>query len=117
MDQGDACIMVGEHRYHTKNSCITYSYLTGTIHIDRVFTSPNHRGKGEFSKILSQFINKFNKQNMSVCIMPDRKPNGDYDYKLQDALIKTFKNLGFVPTIIDGEFYDTDLELIRNKTK
>ena len=116
MNQGDGCVMVGEHEYHTENSCITYSYLTGFIHIDRVFTSPNHRGEGELFKILSRFVNEFSKHNISTCIMPDRKPNGDYDYRLEDSIIKTFKSLGFKPTELDGEVYNTDLELIR-KTK
>jgi hypothetical protein len=101
-------------RFGTQHSYISFNETDNGINIERVFTSEGHRRKGEFKKTLSKFVERFNKSDIHVCLMPDRKPNGEYDHELENNLSKTFKSFGFVPTEYDGEFYDTDLELIRN---
>ena len=105
--------MQAEKVFSHGNCNIHYSIFDSRIHIERVFTDPKHRGKGEFKKALHEFVKQAKVNFISVCVCSDRKLDGTYDYDMDDKLIRTFKSLGFKPTELDGEVYHTDLELTK----
>jgi len=75
------------------------------IHIDRVYTDSKHRGQGHFKQAVAGFLRDIKSSAVTASVLPDRLPNGEYNYQLENAIVRTLKSFGFVHEIFEEEKY------------